>query len=93
MSDQFIGFAQEFGLPWAITIALGIALFQQMQYERKSTVPREMYDREDARHHDEILATLKTNTDVLSELVNAFNRLELLFQERLTRRQDRRDGD
>lgn len=93
MTDDFVMFAQEFGLPWAVAIALGIALFRQVQYERKSTVPRDMYDKEDTRHHEEILATLKTTTDVLSELVSAFNRLELLFQERLTRRQDRRDGE
>jgi hypothetical protein len=91
--EQFTEFAQEFGLPWAIALALGVALWRQVQYERKSTVPRDMYDREESRHHDDVIPTLKATTGTLEELVNAFSRLELMLQERLSRRDDHRAGE
>lgn len=90
---DFAEFAREFGLPWAIVIALAVALWSQMQYERKHTVPKELYLGEEKRHHDDLAPVLDNLVKGFTEIVSAFQRLELLLQERLVRKGEGRSGD
>jgi len=39
----FTSFANEFGLAWALLLAVGVAYWMEIQDRKKNTVPKDMY--------------------------------------------------
>lgn len=53
MVEQFFQAANEFGLPWALALALLWMLREQLKHEREDTVPRSVFETEQQQHAEQ----------------------------------------
>ena len=66
--ESFIQFANEFGLPWALLIAVSIAYWLEVRDRKNNTVPKDIFQNAQDRH-GEIIENQHDIIGALAQLV------------------------